>query len=1058
MTSKVSDMPRCLFCLMLLFAFYSGFVGPAAGESAEKSDAVAERILDETSTTGGLVVHLNCHHPSAEGLTAALRADDSFLVQGLTGSDADVNRLRGRLSAGGLYGPVSVSLLVGDRLPYTDNLVRLVVVSGKSPVAEDEIRRVLSPGGDAVFLDADGRIVSRLTKPWPTDTDQWTHFLHDSDNNPVSTDTRVGPPRRFQWIGGPLWSRSHEHAPSIVGGVTAGGRMFYMEDEGPRGIIDTRIPEKWSLVARDAFSGKILWRRSVPSWLEGFHYWLRYPVEDNRRMVASAGRVYLCPGPEEPVLALDAATGAVEAEYREAAGSTQLLLKSDVLLAVGEELVAIDTKTGDTLWKHPVAVTGLNLACNQSNAILADRRDLVCLDLKSGAVNWRTNLVDVLAKNRVSSITLFGDRIYLALSQGNYDVAAFSAADGEMLWRTTDSEENRKLYFVSPRELFVTEEAVWASVSGHGLDPLTGAVKTISRVDQTGGHHQRCHLRKATTGFIIGGKRGIEIISYQPDTPTIQNDWVRGGCRLGVVPANGMLYVPPEACFCCPGVMVKGFKALVADDAVSAPAPIAPDARLKKGPAYNPAVYSLRPTASQSFWPMYRHDARRSGCQLSGAPRELSQKWKTALGGRITQPVVAGGLVFVAQKDEHAVHALNQETGRTVWTFVADGRIDSSPTWHDGRLYFGCTDGEVYCLGASDGTLAWRFHAAPAVRSIVSFEQIESVWPVAGSLIVKDRRAYCAAGRSSFLDGGITLWALDAASGEPLARRTVHTEQGQENIDAFHTHHISEGGNTDLLVFDGEHFHMGIFQFDADLNPIEMHESEPYGQAPTNLHLASSSGLLDETGHNRSHWTYWSSWPGAHYSTYAPKSGQILAFNDEITYSAKTYDFLTLNQKGKTPLNAIGAPATTENLPASLDWLSRSPTHHPGGSVSLLADRNDNEPQTPGNFRELGGGFSRVAPPVWSRTITVRPRAMLLTPDTLYVAGPPHHVEPSDPHATYENRAGATLGLYATADGRSIDQVKLDHPPAFDALSAADGKLFMADTQGQVICWGPLEP
>ena len=37
--------------------------------------------------------------------------------------------------------------------------------------------------------------------------------------------------------------------------VSAAGRLFYILDEGPIGVADKRLPQKWALVARDAFSG-----------------------------------------------------------------------------------------------------------------------------------------------------------------------------------------------------------------------------------------------------------------------------------------------------------------------------------------------------------------------------------------------------------------------------------------------------------------------------------------------------------------------------------------------------------------------------------------------------------------------------------------------------------------------------------------------------------------------------------------------------------------------------------------------------------------------------------
>ena len=80
--------------------------------------------------------------------------------------------------------------------------------------------RVLSPGGVAMI---GGKII---TKPVPETIDQWTHYLHDADNNAVAHDSVVGPPRHYQWTSTPEWSRAHLVLPSIQGLVSAKGRRF----------------------------------------------------------------------------------------------------------------------------------------------------------------------------------------------------------------------------------------------------------------------------------------------------------------------------------------------------------------------------------------------------------------------------------------------------------------------------------------------------------------------------------------------------------------------------------------------------------------------------------------------------------------------------------------------------------------------------------------------------------------------------------------------------------------------------------------------------------------
>ena len=123
---------------------------------------------------------------------------------------------------------------------------------------------------------------------------------------------------------------------------------------------------------------------------------------------------------------------------------------------------------------------------------------------------------------------------------------------------------------------------------------------------------------------------------------------------------------------------------------------------------------------------------------------------------------MAGGKVFVAAVDAHTVHAPGCRHGQdALWSYTAGGRVDSPPTIYRGRVLFGSADGWVYCLRAGDGELAWRFRAAPDDRRLMAYEQLESAWPVSGSVLVQGDAVYCVAGRSAFLDGGMRLLRLD---------------------------------------------------------------------------------------------------------------------------------------------------------------------------------------------------------------------------------------------------------------------------------------------------------
>ena len=45
--------------------------------------------------------------------------------------------------------------------------------------------------------------------------------------------------------------------------------------------------------------------------------------------------------------------------------------------------------------------------------------------------------------------------------------------------------------------------------------------------------------------------------------------------------------------------------------------------------------------------------------------------------GTVSGTVAAAGRVYVAARDAHTLYALDAQSGQTLWTFTAGGRIDS---------------------------------------------------------------------------------------------------------------------------------------------------------------------------------------------------------------------------------------------------------------------------------------------------------------------------------------------------------------------------------------------
>jgi outer membrane protein assembly factor BamB len=1052
---------QCVVSLLALGSF-----------AAELRAESAEAILQATGVQGGLVVHLGC----GDGrLTAALHAGDAYVVHGLDADPANVAKARQAIASKGLYGRVSAEVFDGTHLPYVDNLVNLVVAEdlGKVPMAE--VLRVLAPLGVAYVKQA-GQW-GKTVKPRLKEIDEWTHFLHDSGGNAVAEDEQVGPPRALRWAAGPLHCRSHEFPTSVQAVVTSGGRLFTIFDEGPCGVYE-KLPQNCHLIARDAFNGKLLWKVPLQKWDtqygtgQGGRWSMHQTIP--RRLVAQGDRVYVTlQFLDSPVSVLDAATGKVLVEALEGtAGTDEMVLADGVLYAVlvkerspgavdrispgslTNSLAAVDVRTGKPLWRKPDAgAAPYTLAVRDGRVVYHNLAQIVCLDARTGREAWRTeNRIAAIQAGLSCLVVRDGAVLYHSgAGSRNGKLTALDLKDGRKLWERSGFDPISAACTL-PTEVFVIDGTVWCGLSQDGLDLRTGQV--AKHVDLfnliTPGHHRRCLRGKATVHYVIQNKRGAEFVDVR-GTNHMREDWLRTPCFTGGTPANGLFYVPPSQCFCYPGVLVTGYLALASGPARTVTP--SPAAALEKGAAYGKGG---GPKASDDDWPMYRRDPLRSGAAPAAVPADLAKRWQVTLRSPAAQPVIVGDRVWVAEKDAHTIRCLNAGTGEEVWRFIANGRVDSSPTVYEGMVLFGCRDGCVYSLRASDGELAWRFRAAPADVRTIAFEQVESLWPVHGSVLVQDGVVYCAAGRSSFLDGGIAVYGLDAKTGRVLYHHVLEGPWPDIRQDTGRPFAM-DGALPDLLVSDAKrNLYMMQVKFDARLNRQETRLESPLGELDTGEeHLVATGGFLDDTNFDRIYWMYSKRWPGFYFAQQAPKSGQLVVFDNRTTYAVKFFyrrhmwspkffpqdkgyllfaddntnepDFLKSGKGGK---GAVGG--------GMLEWLPKEAT-------------TDNF-RRGGQGTEKGTGYVRTSPDKWQTMIPVRVRAMVLAGDRLIVAGPPDVLVPGDPLAAFEGRAGAVLEVFSAADGALLKKFPLPVPPVFDGMSAAGGRLYVALENGTVLC------
>jgi len=1042
-----------------------------------------------TGVVGGLVVHVGC----GDGrLTATLYAGDGYHVQGLATNPEDLAAARKHVQSLGLYGKVTVASWTGGRLPYVDNLVNVIVVSGVGcQVSEEEIERVLTPRGVVLAptsLKTETGNLKPLSpapegwfaykKPVPTEIDEWPQHHHGADNNAVARDSVVGPPRRFQWINDPLWSRSHLGMPSITSMVSTNGRLFSIEDHAS--VEQPALPGKFFLMCRDAFNGIVLWRHPLPDWHPTNIFIKLTPSQLQRQLVAIDDKVYCTPGLNAPITVFDAATGKILKEYEGTETTQEFVYDKGVLfVVVGDPvdtssvgggqftlkdtgfpaevyspriahrddpesaIVAIDAASGRTLWQKKGNATrsyqGTSLAVRGSNVAYATLDFVACLDRSSGEERWRTELgkqsskagayrgsgrgntdagrsryLHPHARRSTVKLVLSDKAVYLAAQRS---LTAFAMKDGARLWTANTHMNHHK-----PPDVLLTGGAVWTA-NKQAYDPLTGKqIKTLSQKVTGPMGHDRCYENRITERWYINTASGGSDFLALDGTGEFPSPWGRSTCGIGHLPCNGLFYLGPPACSCGNKIQLISLNALAAEPGLKSsgqPISVAVNPQLEKGPAYGSAsnlqssAFSLQPN---NIWPTYRHDPSRSGRTTVAVKGQLEPLWQTQLTTRVSPPVIIANQVFVADVDAHAVCALNADDGKIGWSYTAGGRVDSPPTWHEGRLLFGSRDGRVYCLRATDGALIWRFKALPD-RLICAHEQVESAWPICGSILMKDNIAYFVAGRNSFVDGGLFLFGLDPQTGRMIHHRNLYGpyDENGHPVESKITRLGGtgaggvQGNKGDVLLARGEHVFLRHQAFQENLDDVSPGEK-------TLPHLITTHGFANRVPHHRSFWTidtelYYDRWTAS-----LGVRGDILVMDGTRYYEVRGYP------PGRYTTYDVRQNAYT----------------------LFAGELSDDAPRQAAKreYREL-----------WQTKIPLTGKAIALADDVLFVAGAPAVFPEGDLAKAYEGRMGGVIWAASATDGRKLMEYKLEAAPEWDSLAATTGRLFLCTTDGRVHCF-----
>jgi outer membrane protein assembly factor BamB len=743
-------------------------------------------------------------------------------------------------------------------------------------------------------------------------------------------------------------------------------------------------------------------------------------------------------------------------------------------------IMAVDASSGRTLWKKESDLVSLSLAADDRRVLFHDGQKIQCLDRRTGQPLWASEPLprkEGMRSSGGATLVLYEDVVLYSGQvavgkprQRTTTMFALSLEDGNTLWQVPHHPCG---HMGTPDDILVAGGLVWNGAVAQGSDSgimtgrdlHTGQIKREFAPDvETHWFHHRCYRAKATDKYLLYSRTGIEFIDHAAEHWTCHH-WVRGACHYGIMPCNGLIYAPQHPCACYIEAKLSGFTALAPPSPTAPVRRDVPEAeRLARGPAYGVRLSSRADDRESEDWPTFRHDAGRSGAvKTTVRPTDLKRTWTAKPGGTLSAPVVADGKIFVASTDTHSVRALDAATGKPVWSFTTGGRVDSPPTIWKGRALFGSADGHVYCLNAGDGTVMWRYRAAPEDRRMMVFEQIESVWPVHGSVLVQDDLLYCVAGRSMFVDGGLRLLRLDPRTGRKLSETILDDKDPDsgQNLQVHIQRLNMPVALPDILSSDGRYVYMRSLPFDLEGKRKFVAYVPVNEQKGDDLHLFCPTGFLDDSLWHRTYWGFGRAWAsgagGYHQAGRVIPAGRPLVFDEEQVYG---YGRLWQYYRWTTPLefHLFAAKKQPEIVKAGTEQKAVRKAGKRVGSRRLPMTR---------------------FVPDWSDDITVQVNSMVLTDNALFVAGPPDLEDEeesvktllraetqeklAEQSAAFEGRRGALLVAVSRDDGEKLAAYRLSFVPRFDGLIAADGCLYVSTLGGEILCLSsaqgrPLRP
>ncbi|MBI1372463.1 MAG: PQQ-binding-like beta-propeller repeat protein [Phycisphaera sp.] len=774
--------------------------------------APVQEISKSIDAEAGLVVVIGGGADTAD-IAAGLGNGDR-LVHVIASDYAELKRVNDAVAKANLKGCVTVEVLGLATLPYRDHLVNAMVITDADKAAKaglkmEEATRSVIPEG--VIVQCRGGKVQVTRTPVRNDMDVWTHRYHAADGVPVSNDKVFAMPIGFKWNADlPMNFDNPERAANRYSSTRAlivdDGRIFTFSEcvvENLGEGVSSKFGTDQYLTCRDAFNGRLLWRKNVGDTYYGGLY-----IENTAPLISTGRRLYTA-GANGKMEVLDTRSGETVRELPTKfipgviaasqgvvvtttwSGGKQMgsvkhydRRRMDWEISAGT-VEAYDDATGKLLWKNDTLGTSLLIADgtvfivnrNERDALEAEhnkRREgvdlkhppqkVIAYDLKTGKQVWSVDDTSFNVSDQPLSLESAGRGAVAVGLDGRSKVAILAADSGKLLEADALKEAND--YFFRFRNHICTP---------------------VLRV-----------------GDVVFNNRGGNIKDGKSNT---NFGGARAACLTGTVPAYGAGYIAQNWCRCSPG-QIPGLLGVAPIGKVPTPEEMeVPTQPIKLGD-YSEGEDGV---AHPSNWTSFRGNAERSSSVAMDVPDDVKESWSVKLAGdelagtiqrdwqsylnsRLTAPVLADNLAIVGDIDHNEIIAFDTAKGAVKWRHMLSGRVDTPPTVYKGIVLIGDHTGYVTALKVKNGQPIYKLRIAPDEKRMMSYGKVESVWPVIGGVLVAEGKAFASAGRTQGSDGGLVVRAFEPETGNPIWAQAIPqsspelTEKKPKRNDALARH------------------------------------------------------------------------------------------------------------------------------------------------------------------------------------------------------------------------------------------------------------------------------